>query len=59
MLGGLFRIILVEDRHDPADHVAVRVVVELLRYADQSNFTFFKAASAKLELNLIAEETAE
>src|SRR5262249_14607618 len=59
MLGVLPRLVLVEQRHDLTDHVAHRIIAELLGDRRQSNAVFGQPADVELQLELIAEETAE
>jgi len=48
----LFRLILVEERHDLADHVAHRIVAELLGDRDEPHSVLRQLADIKFELEL-------
>ena len=59
MLGVLLGLVLVKQRHDLADHVAHRIVAELLGNRDQPDACLGEAADVELELELVAKEAAE
>jgi hypothetical protein len=59
VFGVLLGLVLVEERHDLADHDAHRVVAELLGDRDEPDAVLGEPADVELELELIAEEAAE
>ncbi|KRR16422.1 hypothetical protein CQ14_16240 [Bradyrhizobium lablabi] len=59
MLGVLLGLVLVKQRHDLSDHVAHRIVAELLGDRHQPDTGLGESANVELELELIAEEAAE
>ena len=59
VLGVLLGLVLVEQRHDLADHVAHRIVAELLGDRDETHAVLGEPADVELELELVAEEAAE
>ena len=59
VLGVLLGLVLVEQRYDLADHVAHRIVAELLGDRHQSDASLGEAAHVELELELVTEEAAK
>jgi hypothetical protein len=59
MLGVLLGLVFVEQRHDLADHVAHRIVAELLGDRHQAHTVLGEPAHVELQLELVAEEAAE
>jgi hypothetical protein len=59
VLGIFLGLVFVEQRHDLADHVAHGVVAEFLGDRDQADAVLGKPAHVELELELVAEESAE
>ena len=59
VLGVLLRLILVEQRHDLTDHVAHRIVAQILGDRDEPDIGLGKLADVELKLELVAEEAAE
>ncbi len=59
VLGVLLGLVLVEQGHDLPDHVAHRVVAELLGDRHQPYAALGEAADIELELELVTEEPAE
>jgi hypothetical protein len=59
VLSILLGLIFVEQRHDLADHVAHRVVAELLGDRHEPHAALGEAADVELKLELVAEEAAE
>jgi hypothetical protein len=59
VLAVLLGLILVEQRHDLADHHAHGIVGELLGDREQANTGLGQAADMELELKLVPEEPAE
>jgi hypothetical protein len=57
--GVLLGLVLVEQGHDPADHVAHRIVAELLNDRHQAHAVLGEAADVELKLELVPEEAAE
>ena len=59
VLGVLLRLVLVEQRHDLADHVAHRIITQILGDRDKPDIRLGELADVELQLELIAEEAAE
>ena len=59
MFGILFGLVFVEQRHDLPNHVAHRIVAELLGDRGQAHAVPGQPADVELKLELIAEEAAE
>jgi hypothetical protein len=59
MLGILLGLVFVEQRHDLANHVAHRIVAELLGDRNQAHAVLGKPADVELKLELVTEEAAE
>ncbi|HTW35067.1 MAG TPA: hypothetical protein VMD53_10650 [Rhizomicrobium sp.] len=59
VLAVLFRLILVEQRHDLTHHHAHRIIPEILRDGDQPHAVLGKLADIEFELELVAEEARE
>jgi hypothetical protein len=59
VLGVLLGLVLVEQRHDLPDHVAHRIVAELLGDRDEPHAVLGEPADVELKLELVAEEAAE
>jgi hypothetical protein len=59
VLGVLLGLVLVEQRHDLADHVAHGIVAEFLGDRHQADAVLGEPADVELQLELITEEAAE
>ena len=59
MLGVLLGLVLVEQRHDLPDHVAHRIIAQLLGDRDELDAVLGEPADVELKLKLVAEEAAE
>ena len=59
MLGVLFRLVLVEQRHDLSHHDVHGIVAQLLRHRDEPDAVLRQFADVELKLEVIAEEARE